>query len=438
MAITVDTRNDGFDNTSVSSLSYSQVVNSGSDRCLIAGISFADLSSSGITSVTFNGVAMTPVALATWSGSPNSTGNGGLQRVALYRLVAPDVGTFTLQCNFANQCHGHMGSISLFGVHQTTPENAGTPNTNEGTSGQPTVTVTSASGEHVVAVAFKVHAGEPSESVGAGQTQISEGFEQGGFIWGGMSDEASSGSTVTMDYTGFDNAFEWIMAAISLVPAAAGNPLLETLTDNFDDNSFDNTKFSKNEAGGATITEQNQRLEFAGDNGDSALVNGDNPHDLRDSRSFITPAGWLSGDVVDHYVQDPSGNQYFVRISAAGDLQFYKSISGTPTQIGSNIAYDPATHTRWRIRFDVTSGNMLADSADNAAADPPLSGEWTNRWSATKDAAFDATAVIPIFFVLFGGNGRMVSFDGYNTGTTPPAPTGDMVPMLFGGPFPWR
>ena len=190
--------------------------------------------------------------------------------------------------------------------------------------------------------------------------------------------------------------------------------LLETLTDNFDDNSLDSGKWTATLNGG-TVTEQNQRLELAGDaNPDEPTVRSANTYDLTGSYQFGNVSGFASGGTQKFGVEDASGDRYLIQLAAS--LTFRKIISGVDTQIGAGLTYNATTHAWWRIRE--SGGTIFGDTAPSSASNPPAPGDWVNRWSQATDAGFDPTAV-KAYLLLFvsSGTNKTMFVDGYNTGT---------------------
>jgi hypothetical protein len=185
--------------------------------------------------------------------------------------------------------------------------------------------------------------------------------------------------------------------------------ILQELQDNFDDNSFDTAKWAANIAGGGTVTEQNQRLELAGNSGEIPFVSSANQYDLTASYAYVRVSNWTSGDSVFVELLDPSSDIYGFSIDADALSFFGPSFNGTP------ITYDPADHAWLRVRE--SGGTVFADTATLSASDPPSS--WTNRWSTAITGVYDKTAVSVRFSVIFSDTARAVYFDGFNTGTSP-------------------
>lgn len=202
MAVAFDAAADGAADSG-SSVSYSHTC-SGSDRLLIVGVAWRGTQT--VSSVTYNGVAMTQVAAHAAGG--NNT------RVKQYYLINPASGANTVSVTMSGATNLVVGSISFNGAHQTTP--LGTQATATGTSGNPSVSVSSASDEIVVDSLSYDRAS--SLTVGAGQTQrYNRDDNGGGDLWGAGSTEAGAAS-VTMSWTA--GASEgWAIAGVSVKPS---------------------------------------------------------------------------------------------------------------------------------------------------------------------------------------------------------------------------
>lgn len=127
--------------TNAASVSWSHTVGSGSNMMLVVGISLEDTNSADatISSVTYNGVAMTAV--------PNSVATDGsstFDRSQLYYLANPAAGAHTVAINFAGAVNGvSAGSISLSGVATSAPT-AATSILDSGSSITTSINVTTA------------------------------------------------------------------------------------------------------------------------------------------------------------------------------------------------------------------------------------------------------------------------------------------------------
>lgn len=185
----------------------------GTNRAVVVAVSFGAITGSDASSTlsaTFGGVAMTQLALV---HSNNQT--AGFE--VLFGLVNPPTGASTVAVSVAGS--GGLeyslvgGSTSLTGVDQTTP--FGTAVTAFGSSGIPSVTVTSASGGMVVDVV-----GNGSAVSSSGQTdRWLNNFDTGSAAGNAASSTAAGASSVTMSYT--VSSDWWGIAAVPVNPATA-------------------------------------------------------------------------------------------------------------------------------------------------------------------------------------------------------------------------
>ena len=148
--------------TNVTSRTWSHTVGSGSNRLLLVGVSLRTDSGQSVSTVTYGLQSFTKVGHAV---------NGNF-RAEIWRLVAPNTGTASITVTLSASTPGIIcGSTSWTGVDQTNPTGPAFTNTGTSPANQPSVTVTSASGE-VVHDTLAADTGESSTvSVGSGQTQ---------------------------------------------------------------------------------------------------------------------------------------------------------------------------------------------------------------------------------------------------------------------------
>lgn len=229
MAITVDARNTGAQSLAASvnstTMSWNHTLGAGSNALLIAIV--AQDAAAATTSVVWDdggtNVAMTKI------GSVVT----GSTRAEIWYLKNPaTTGTKAIKATWSGTHHGNGGSISLFGVDQSTTFNAASPQTATGATGtDPSLTVTSASGQLVIDSWVQDNsAPEITEPVvGAGQNYIiaHSNTVAAGSISSGGSDEASTGATVAMtwDIGGAGGNGAWAQVGISLIPDAGGGTI---------------------------------------------------------------------------------------------------------------------------------------------------------------------------------------------------------------------
>src|SRR4051812_28786304 len=109
--VAFDTAVDGGGFLGSTSRSFSVTVGSGSNRILYALINFWN-SGGTVSSCTYGGVALTRALQSGLSGSND--------RVEVWRLKNPTVGSATLLVNFSAAADGEVSAISLNTVDQTT------------------------------------------------------------------------------------------------------------------------------------------------------------------------------------------------------------------------------------------------------------------------------------------------------------------------------
>ena len=187
---------------------------SGADRVLVVGVIIHAGAGITITSVTYNGVAMTVIPSSTITGT---------YAVSLYGLIAPASGANTVSISISGNAEIGFGAMSLTGADQTTP--FGTANTATGTSTTPSVTVSSASGEIVVDTGQIFHSG--TFSVGAGQTSRWSSFSTGGWVKHFGSTEPGD-TSVTMSWSNTTSQ-GWALSAVPVKPVSAAGTTIRQL-----------------------------------------------------------------------------------------------------------------------------------------------------------------------------------------------------------------
>jgi hypothetical protein len=211
MAIALDAVALSAASAAVSSLTFSHTVNSGSNSILIVSVGGSDSVTPGNcipTGVTYGGVSLTKVGSATETGA----GNGA----SVWYLLAPTVGTANVVVTFgASIATSQAGSISLFGVHQTTPVDV----SGGAAALSVTLTTTAANDWIIDAAAVGTGNGGRISGFGAGQTAIypaSFNSTQGGSYSGPYS---TGSNTVSFTASGFTQEAYF---AAAFQPAAGG------------------------------------------------------------------------------------------------------------------------------------------------------------------------------------------------------------------------
>jgi len=205
----------------VSSLTYSHTCGTGSNRLLRVSPSYADLiaGSTSISSVTYAGASCTLV--------PSSLQTATLlgvydQGIAQYTKIAPATGANDVVVTMSESTSAiYCGSDSWTGVDQGSP--LGTAATATGTNTTPSVVVTSAVDNVALGSVLAVEATPGSFSSGDTQRWELGGGTQA-YIENGSSQVGAA--SVTMDWSGGFNTYNWCVTAVSLKPDV---PMAQTL-----------------------------------------------------------------------------------------------------------------------------------------------------------------------------------------------------------------
>jgi len=183
----------------------------GSNRLMLVGISINNFAGETVSSVTYNGVALTQVG---------SRANATDARVEIWRLIAPPTGTHDVVITFSSELSSasRAGVMTFTGVNQTTP--LGTFASAIGSASPATVNVTSAANELVFDTVGTESQSSPfSLTVGAGQTQrwssVSMGYDR--FLAGGSTEPGAA--SVTMSWAIVPTtSIPWAIAAVPIKP----------------------------------------------------------------------------------------------------------------------------------------------------------------------------------------------------------------------------
>ena len=160
MAVAFDaTSNSGYQ--TAASYNWSHTC-SGSNRILIVGVSMLSVVGSSVSSITYNGVALTKIR--------SDASVSGAVRTELWRLVNPATGANTVAVTLSAALDSISGAQSFTGVNQTSPieVNAGASATNVGAADATVDLTTINDGEMVVDV---VATNDTAITIGASQTQ---------------------------------------------------------------------------------------------------------------------------------------------------------------------------------------------------------------------------------------------------------------------------
>lgn len=220
--VTSDNTSTGTAAEEASSVTISHTT-SGANRLLLVGISFGEDEGDSVSSVSYNGTALTLIGARDHSDSSQA-------RVEIWGLVAPDTGTHDVIVNFNGDDHGGatVGVTSFTGVDQFDPWGAFA--SSEGQSTNLSTTVASAPGQLVFGVAALDKSSDVTLTPGPGQTGAWELFR--GKANGAGSTEAGAASVVT-SWTSSDSG-KWVVAGVSIKKATAGEGLWLSTTDDVD------------------------------------------------------------------------------------------------------------------------------------------------------------------------------------------------------------
>src|SRR5947208_828550 len=175
---------------------------SGTNRVLVVGVSWANITTRTVTSVTYAGQTMTS------AGAAVNAGNAGAE---IFYLVAPATGSNTVAVTLSGSANSLVGgAVTLTGVNQTTP--LGIFASATGSSTTPSVTVTSNTGETVIDTVSLTSSG--AMTVSGGQTQQ----WQAGTSGRGAGSTKPGASSPTMSWA--SGNFAWAIGAVGVKPVA--------------------------------------------------------------------------------------------------------------------------------------------------------------------------------------------------------------------------
>ncbi len=198
----------GIEYSGETTQSVSHTIANNSSRVLIVTFATCCNSISSVPStVTYAGQAMTQIA-----NQRIHTDSSFEQRVLIYKLVDPPVGTANITSTFGDGPFGHMGGIDYYNVAASS-----TVTTNNGSSGTATVSATTTTADQLVAV-MAVESSFPTVN-GTGQTQFFAYNE--GIHSGSSSYQTGQSGTTTSSWT--MSSEQWGTAAV--VMAGTSNNL---------------------------------------------------------------------------------------------------------------------------------------------------------------------------------------------------------------------
>ncbi len=195
-------------------LTYSMTVNSGDNVLLVVGVASEGGGTVTHTGVTFNGDVMTQV------GSTLAY-VAGANHISYWYLLGPDEVTGNVVVSgtrTSGTCYVRSGAISLFGVSQEAPETSGA---NNGTSSNPTITITTITNNDWVVDCASHDSGTKSITADAPSTQRYEVTTN--LRMGGSTQSTTTAGNITMDWTNGDfRPWGIIAAAFKPYTGAAG------------------------------------------------------------------------------------------------------------------------------------------------------------------------------------------------------------------------
>lgn len=243
---------------------------------------------------------------------------------------------------------------------------------------------------------------------------------------------------VSEDPGTFTSATEqWVCYTVG-VYEVAGKSAASTLQDNFDDNSLDGAKWTTGGyrvAGdvttGVTVSETGGLTQITGPvstvgGSFSGRISASLLH-LIDSEIVIKLLNSSMADgAEDVYLSfgEDANNHYAVLVRRAS-TNFYLLLgyvlAGSFVQIGSTVDLGTTLPSWYRLRYATSDNSIKADTAASGASDPPISGDWTNRATATHAVPLSLSAGYAAFGAgTWASTATPTTFqlDGFNAATT--------------------
>lgn len=211
---------------------------------------------------------------------------------------------------------------------------------------------------------------------------------------------------------------------------------MDTLTDNFNDNSLSGSKWFSYTGGSSTLSETNSRLECAlpssAGSSDVAGISNQSPKDFTNSYALVKITQAVSASTnanqAMHVYPDAAGagdaavNSVLWFIEA-GTLYARKYVSSVATNLYT-VAFNSSTHKYWRIRE--ASGVIYWDTSSDGI-------NWTNRASNNPGLAWTSSNVdLECKCYKAETNPGTGIFDNFNLGNVAIAPTGVSTAEAYG------
>ncbi|MEZ5327485.1 MAG: hypothetical protein R3F19_20740 [Verrucomicrobiales bacterium] len=206
-AVSVDaTSSKAVENSASTTLAHT--TGAGTNRLMLVGISaYTGSATTQVSSVSYAGQNLTFVGRR----RDGTSGTGNITLTEVWRLVNPPSGAGTISVSLNASSFGWIvGATTFTGVNQSTP--LGTPVLTSGSTGTPTATVNSASGELVFDVIAREWPG--SATPGAGQTERWDRSDPDDIL--GASSTEAGASSVTMSWSTDVNTYPWSQVAVPI------------------------------------------------------------------------------------------------------------------------------------------------------------------------------------------------------------------------------
>ena len=199
--------------SSTSSIQWSHNTGTGNDRVLLVAVDiFNDAGTpTTVTSVTYDGTALTEVTTAYYSGSSLRV------RSYVFLLVNPSTGNKIITANFAASTRSIGGSVTYANVNQTNPALANNVNTGAGTSMSVGLTASGTHNKRLYGHLGTYRTGDYSVSEGGSQTNRWYAGSYSNYRKGRGSDKTVTSGSVSMSWTTSGTA-SWAAIAVLLQP----------------------------------------------------------------------------------------------------------------------------------------------------------------------------------------------------------------------------
>jgi hypothetical protein len=197
----------------VSSITVSHVVASGSDRLLVAKTHQDDTTTPTdmpVTGITYNSVAMT-------KADDHDTTGAEKNRIELWYLVAPDEGTYNCVATFTNTIDACMLTVENYtGVKQTSPLNV-TGSAFAISAGPAQVSITTTVADCLIVDMVHATSSSRTFAVNSGQTSTYNVQQTGAFRGAGAYEIVTTATSYTQGWT-INTTSDWLAIASAFEP----------------------------------------------------------------------------------------------------------------------------------------------------------------------------------------------------------------------------